>query len=236
MDESIIWMLFVGWVLFTLFLAWLVGFTELSYFGNKGLKFLYNFCAPAYNIKWVNPKYSSKQLIQELFLEPLKRSLAENSSVRLLDLACGTGRMSLMVLSQDWFEGEIDSIDFSEGMLSKFRKELDLLDEKQRLRCNIHQLNLLDWKADTNEKYNVVTLMEVGEFLPNFVELIPEITKSIKANGFLLLTKPPDWMASFYPGRKQTERQLKQLLKDNGFRKITIKPWTNRYEVVWAQK
>ncbi|MDX1919942.1 MAG: hypothetical protein SFU25_04310, partial [Candidatus Caenarcaniphilales bacterium] len=83
--ENLFWILLTLWFLFSVFLVWLVGFTEFSYFGNRGIKFLYNLFSPIYNLKWLGKKYNSPKIKEELFLRPLEKHLAQIENLKALD-------------------------------------------------------------------------------------------------------------------------------------------------------
>jgi SAM-dependent methyltransferase len=235
-ENTIIQAFILFWFVSLLGFIWVLGFTELSYLGNKGIKFLYNLFSSIYELKWLAKEYSSTELTQQLFLEPLKLALQNSQNAKMLDLACGTGRMSLMVLRQSWFQGSIKAIDFSEGMTRKFRKNIQALEAEKQSRLELQFANLKDWTPSQVAEYDVVSLMEVGEFLPFFVPLVSSISKALKPGALFLLSKPPDWMAWTYFGRCQTTLQLTNLLKEAGFSKILIHKWSSRYEVVQAWK
>ncbi|MDX1920278.1 MAG: class I SAM-dependent methyltransferase, partial [Candidatus Caenarcaniphilales bacterium] len=158
-------------------------------------------------------------------------------------LACGTGRMSLMLLEQNWFaknlNSSIEAVDFSEGMLKKFEVSLHKLDEELRNKVIIQRMDLSDmnnWSAKADSSYDFVSLMEVGEFLPGFAAIVQQVSRVLRPGSLFLLSKPPEWMGALYPGRHQTAKDLKALLLKNGFESVEIKPWTERYEIVYAIK
>ena len=120
-------------------------------------------------------------------------------------------------------------------MLSQFKKSLQKLSSEKQI--EIIQKDLAIWaKEETTEKFEAITLMEAGEFLPDFIQVVKRAALSLKTNGLFLLTKPPEYMAWLYLGRKQTNKQITELLKECGFDKIQINNWTSRYEVIWAWK
>ena len=60
----------------------------------------------------------------------------------ILDLDCGTGRMSLELVKDNY---NIIGIDVSESMLSVFRKKLDLCPKELQNRIEIHQNQMTDF-------------------------------------------------------------------------------------------
>lgn len=233
------WLILIAlfWLSLGSFIVWALGFTEFSYLNKNGLRTLYNLFSWAYEGKWKSKNYSSPEITEKLFLQPLKKILTIDSETKMLDLACGTGRMSLMVLRQNWFTGQIKAIDFSEGMLKQFKKSLHKLSSKQQSQIEIIHKDLAVWSTQpTSEQFDVITLMEAGEFLADFAKVVQKAAESLKPSGLLLLTKPPEYMAWLYWGRKQSSKQMKQFLAECGFSKIEIHNWTSRYQVILAWK
>lgn len=219
----------------TLTVLWVFGFTEFSYLSPRIIKALYNFFAPAYRFKWLSPFYTSQDLQERLFLQPLMQPLEGKKDAVVLDLACGSGRLSLKLLEQNAFVGRIEAIDFSEGMLQQFKSALKGLSEEKIKRLNIVQADLSAWE-DNGQTFDAIMLCEVGEFLPNFPQLVEQISLSLKPNGLFLLTKPPEWLAWMYFGRKQTTKELSELFRTNNFSEPQIFSWTPRYDVVHVWK
>ncbi|MDX1917525.1 MAG: class I SAM-dependent methyltransferase [Candidatus Caenarcaniphilales bacterium] len=233
--ELIYWGILIGFGLIFLALIWLIGFGEFSYLSAGLIRGLYNSFALIYDLKWLSSEaYRSKTRQESLFLEPLRRAYKSDQH-RHVDLACGTGRLSLILLSAEWYRGSVEAIDFSRGMLAKFRSKLADIPKLDRSRLSITELDLKDWQA-MPESFDSISLLEVGEFLPFFTELISKVGKALKPNGLFLLTKPPEFMAWAYPGRAQTNQDLMELLTQEGFHQVKIHPWTSRYDVVWAWK
>ena len=73
----------------------------------------------------------------------------------ILDLACGTGRMTLEIAKDNY---NIIGIDKSESMLSKFRKNLDLYPIEIQNRIEIHQNQMTGFKFDI--KFNVILCID----------------------------------------------------------------------------
>ncbi len=214
---------------------WLL-FTELSYLGSGATRRLYNLLAGKYEKKWRRREYASAKITQRLFLDPLRQALDQGPDARLLDLACGSGRISLMVLRSAWFEGRIDAIDISESMLARFRESLQKLPESQQSRVNLEAANLVGWKAPGDRRYDAVAFTEASEFVAGLPQLLGQVSRALKPGGLLLLTKTPWWVAWLYVGRNQTSRSMRRLLQQHGFERVDVAPWMSRYDVVYAWK
>jgi len=234
-NESIICLFVILWLLGTAIILWVIGFTEFSYFSPSLVNGLYNLFAPIYRFKWLSPFYQSTKLQDKLFVTPLKNALEGKLETQVLDLACGSGRMSCLLLQNDWFDGQIEAIDFSEGMLAEFASRLKSMSPNKQSRITINKMDLTEWAGKANH-YDVVILTEASEFLPNFPELVRLISDSLKVGGLFLLTKPPEWLAWLYFGRKQRASTLKKLLQQHDFTDVKILSWSPRYDVVQAWK
>jgi SAM-dependent methyltransferase len=232
---------FLAWVIIALFLLaalavlWLM-VTEFSYLGRTPTRLMYNFLSIKYENKWRKKEYASQEITRRLFLDPLRRALGDAPSAAFLDLACGSGRMSLLVLRSDWFQGTVEALDFSPGMLTRFAEALRRCTPQQRARVQVHTQDLDQWQAPTGKCYDAVTLMEAAEFLTDFPRLVDEVGKCLKPGGLFLLTKPGSWRTWFFPRRRQKANDLTAALKQKGFERVEILPWTADYYAVHAWK
>ena len=222
-------------------IGFLVWWGELSYLSTKAIGFLYDILAPVYELKWLFLKdaYLSKEKTYELFLRHIMENINKNSEAKVLDLGCGTGRITFLLLEQDKFKGKIFAYDISYSMLAllKWRLKRRFPTEAQD-RVFTERLDLKDWKTKDSElnSVDVVVMLETSEFIPNFPELVKEISKLMKPNGLFLLTKPTESIAWSFVGRMQTREKMTELLKENHFDNIEISAWLPRYEIVRAIK
>lgn len=225
-----------AWILGTTAILLWISVTECSYFSRRLLLLMYNCTGWSYESKWRLVAYNDSRLTQSLFLAPILQVAAGESTKQVLDLACGTGRISLLLISVPEFQGQILAIDQSGGMLRRFREHLDKLAPGQRNRVMIAQFDLNKWTSEGSACYDAVTLLEVGELLPRFENVVAEIAKVLKPGGLLLLTRLTPRYAWMFFGRPQGRQRFDRLLKRNGFTDIRFTPWRSRYEVVYARK
>ncbi len=221
-----------------LFICFLL-YSELSYISSKGIKFLYNIFSRIYELKWkLDKTYLNKEINNRLFIKPILDSSGQESTSKFIDLACGTGRLSLLLLECTDFKGQIEAYDISSGMLDIFKKHIDKLDIKEKNRIKIFQADLIKWKCSEENKNScsAIAITEAGEFLSNFPELIEEIYKILKPNALFLLTKPVERIAWTFFGRKQSKNQIIKLLEEKGFINIQIYSWTSHYDVIHCYK
>jgi trans-aconitate methyltransferase len=154
----------------------------------------------------------------------------------MADLACGTGRLSLLLLGESWFRGNIDAVDVSPEMLRQFVQTLARHHQEQRDRVTIQTLDLNAWSRPQDRRYAAIAMLEASEFLPDFPRLVQEVFAALQPGGLFLLTRPRGWVACLFPGRKQTKKQITRLLTENGFRQVQFFVWSRRYDVVHAWK
>ncbi len=216
-------------------LPWLL-FTEFSYLGAGSIRRVYNGMSRNYNKKWKRKEYQSKELTARVFVEPLRKALGEDPDARVLDLACGTGRTSFLLLGEDWFQGRIEALDLSPGMLAKFQASLKKFPEEKRERVSTAEANLIGWQAAEESAYDAVVMLEASEFISRPAPLMVEILKTLKPGGLFLMTKPRSWLAWLYFSRKQGAGQLRRMLDDAGFQNVELVPWSPRHDVVYAWK
>ncbi len=216
-------------------IPWLL-FTEFSYFGSGAIRRVYNGMSRNYNKKFKRKEYQSKELTHRIFVEPLQAALGDGKDVRVLDLACGTGRTSFILLGEPWFAGRIKALDISPGMLARFQASLKKLSEEQSSRIETAEANLNAWQAEEENAFDAVVMLEASEFISQPAPLMAEVFKTLKPGGLFLMTKPRGWLAWMYFSRKQTAGRLRSLLESAGFQDVRIKLWSPRHDVVYATK
>ena len=79
-------------------------------------------------------------------------------------------------------------------------------------------------------------MLEVGEFVPEFVSVVQRVAKLTADGGGLLLTRPANLWCLFFPGRKQSRNALAELLVSCGFEAPRYMKWRLRYELVFCNK
>jgi cyclopropane fatty-acyl-phospholipid synthase-like methyltransferase len=162
--------------------------------------------------------------------------LGDRHDSRLLDLACGTGRVSVMALEQDWFQGRVDAIDLSPNMLSQLRARLARFGQSASDRVSVQHQDLSAWKAPANGRYDTVAFMEASEFVPQFPRLAAEIARALVPGGLFLLTKVNASQSWLFFGRHQSANAMTSVLQQAGFERIECLPWRRRYDVIHAWK
>ena len=209
---------------------------ELSMFGPRANRWLYNLSAKNYQDKWRSAAYQD-DFYRDKILCHLRDSITTSGVNSVLDLGCGTGRgirLSGGVLPADTL---YTGIDFSSEMLSHFQQWLSEEGKEVASQVQLVEAELGEWATQAGHpQYGMVFLLEVGEFLPAFVSVVERLASLIPPGGGLIMTRPARFWWVFFPGRRQSRRALSQLLESQGFDCPEFMPWRSRYELVLARK
>ncbi len=229
-----IWILLSGLGLVACF-VWSM-LTEWSYLDRRLVRRSYDWLAPWYEGKWQSGEYQSEKLNRELFLAPLLKVVANQPQARVLDLACGTGRVSRLLLAEPRFQGRLVGMDFSQRMLEKFRQHLSLASEVQRNRVHLIQQDVQQWTCDRPQTFDAVLLLEAAELIPQLPRLMEQIATALKPGGVLVTTQVGKKFAWLFAGRHQKGDAMTKLLCDHGFEIVRMSAWRKRYDVVLARR
>ena len=208
---------------------------ELSHLSSSLNRRLYDKAAAKYERKWASEAYRDPDT--RAAIESFCRdSLAASGTEHVLDLGCGTGRAVRLLAETLPDTAAYEAVDFSEPMLEKFREWLDGQDQGLRDRVRIVQQDLSEWASEAQASAGLAILLEVGEFLPEFENVVRAIGKNVAPRGGLLMTRPAGAWWLFFAHRQQSRRSLERLLQSSGFDNVRFRPWRSRYELVFASK
>jgi SAM-dependent methyltransferase len=205
---------------------WLFIETEGVYLGQRVVTRLYDLYATRYdNIK------QNEDTDEHIFLSaPLMMRLRPEEQPLILDIACGTGRMSMAMCRHPRFEGFIVGVELSKLMLAQAVQKIE----------EEHFQSFADFaRADAQKLpfgdvcFDVVTCMEALEFFPSPREALLEMSRVLQAGGILLTTLR--WNAQWIP-YIWDENTLRTWLEESGFEEIEVHPWQLDYKLVWAKK
>lgn len=238
------------WVAFAIYPA------ELSWLGTGLTKRLYDRAAPRYEQKWLRHNY---QPYDDAIADGL--ALADTSidldDLAMLDLCTGTGRAVTVALAQSKAPAKVDAVDFSPEMLALLRARLAPAHDDASLEggstnhglsvdgvlrqgateVGLHCDDVARWLTSVEGRYGLVTLMEAGEFIPQFCEVMRGVSRVIAPRGVLVLTYPAWPFGLAFPGRCQTRRALARLLRSLAFEEIEDVPWRRRYRIaIWQRR
>lgn len=206
---------------------------ELSWLSPKGTRWLYDRGAKNYESKWLRHDYTP---YDALITQTAQSIEATNSSPKVLDLCCGTGRATLLVTRLLGSQANYTAVDFSAEMLASLKARIGNSVHARELEIDVIQADVQNWLEGKSTGYDLLLLMEAGEFLPNFKAVVSGIGTACNSGGALVMTRPAGFWSLFFPGRAQTRSQLSAQLLQAGFSDVQFSPWRKRYELVHARK
>lgn len=220
-----------GWILLGLlatagiaaFLYWQLIIAEGVYFGQKTVTLLYDRVAHKYNdIK----EFDERD--ERLYLAlPLSQAIGFEFDSILLDVATGTGRLPAAMTTLPHFRGQVIAIDHSVKMLLKAKEAMP---DASLLMADAMRLPF------PSEAVGAVTCLEALEFFPSPQGALAEMTRTLSTGGVLLTTNRIGWETKFMPGKVQSSAEMKESLEQLPLSDISINPWLNIYDQVWARK
>lgn len=231
----IVWVLIgVAVVMIGLLLYWQLILAEGAYLGAPLVALMYDWTAERYNrIKAFDPVLESSTLGL-----PLANRLAPQPEAPVLDVATGTGRIPLALLSQRTYRGHIIALDRAARMLDVARR--DTVNFQARFSLIQADAMALPFKDNS---FPVVTCLEALEFLPDPKEGLAELIRVLQPasrarpySGWLLTSNRIGWEARLMPGKTWSEGELRLILSEFPLQQVTIQPWQTIYDLVWAQK
>jgi SAM-dependent methyltransferase len=173
-------------------------------------------------------KNDARTLVDPL-VERLEFQAVKTPDALVLDVATGTGRLPVALLSDPRFKGCVIGLDISGGMLEKARERLAQFGGRSVL---LHQ------KAAPlpfpDETFEAVSCLETVELLADRDAHFNEFLRVMKPGGTLLISRNTGvWgrARSVCPPERFTDQ-----LRSAGFERIEIRPWWERFDLVWAAK
>lgn len=221
-----------------LFLYWQLVVAEGAYLGKGVVALLYNLFAKNYDaVKQFDPASDAVMLAQPI-VKHLKNStahpeLAEGwvSEATVLDIATGTGRLPLALLSQPSFTGKVIALDSAEKMLNIARAKLAPFGS--RVQFLLHDAQDLPFEKDS---LDAITCLEALEFFPSATKAICQMHRALKPGGLLMVSNrigPDAWKL---PARAIATAQFAAQLQEMGFKAVRTREWLMDYDLVMAIK
>lgn len=206
---------------------WQIVLAEGVYLGRRVVVWLYDRSAAEYDrIKDFDAADDAHFLGR-----PLAESLAGRPTVRVLDVATGTGRLPLTLLAQPDFTGHIVALDASPQMLA--RAEAKLAPYAGRVTFLRHDATPLPFPA---AGFDAVTCIEALEFLPDPDAAVREMVRVLRPGGILVMSVRIGIDRLYFPGRAPSVRTCTTRLAAHGLTDIQAQPWQTYYSLVWAVK
>lgn len=204
---------------------WLLVVTEGAYLGTRAVTLLYDRYAERYDqIKQFEPGDEA------LFLgQPLAHWLSTGRPL-MLDVATGTGRLPISVLSELEQPIQVIVLDRSGEMLRQAQRKLSGWPEVVFVQHEAEPLPFADGMFDA------VTCLEALEFMPSPKRLLAELVRVLQPGGLLVASNRIGWQARLMPGKTLSTPKLRRLLDDLGMLEVQVLPWQVDYDLVTASK
>lgn len=211
--------------------------THLEY--KKRLIKTWNEIAPRYHKRWakrnIGPFKSSSELVRQANVR---------AGHTVLDLACGTGAITMRVAAKVGAAGEVVGVDSSISAIKIAKKENK---RKTNLDFVLSDVEFIKF----NKKFDIVTCQYALFFFPNANKVLKNIKQHLKKNGTLALTLHgnkdtvpyfssildaatkfiPDYIPAGSPNldRFGTKENLRKTISNAGFADIKICEHTFTY-------
>jgi len=126
---------------------------------------------------------------RHLELDEEIRALKGKSNVKIMDLGCGTGSVSLYIAGKLGRRGEVIGIDINEDRLLCARERLKILENEteSKLNCTFKKENVLSFNQD--ERFDLVYLEETLHHMEPRCEIVKKVAALIKDEGVLIISE-----------------------------------------------
>ncbi len=227
----------IGYVLLTIALLipmgllvyWAIWVAEGAYFGKEAVRRLYDVGASTYDgVKQYDALDEAAFLGNPLFAR-LEEDFGPTSLI--LDVATGTARLPLALLSIPFFTGTLVGIDYSGGMLQEAMQKC--ADYRGRVTFLHHPAVPLPFADNT---FDAVTCLEALEFMPDRHAALREQWRVLRVGGWFITTNRIGLDARLLVGRTQPLETFEQQLAAIGFSDILTRPWQEDYDLIFARK
>ena len=205
---------------------WQFIIAEGAYLGPRVVAWTYDLIARRYDaIKRFVPYYENW-----FITTPLLQALDGRERPLVLDVATGTGRLPLLLLSAH-FQGYIIGLDFSRQMLRQARAKLRSYSGQSGWVW--HDASHLPFASGT---FDAVTCLESLEFMPRPRQVLAEMVRVLAPGGVLFVTNRIGREARLLPGRVWPRSALPQVLTRLSLAQVQIEPWQPDYDLVMGRK
>jgi ubiquinone/menaquinone biosynthesis C-methylase UbiE len=214
-------------VLIAVLAYWLIVLSEGVYLGQRVVVWLYDRGAESYD----RVKDFDEDDEADYLGRPLLERLRDRRAPAVLDVATGTGRAPLALLTQPGFDGRIVGVDLAAAMLAQAAEKLRDFGDRVSLR----QADACDLPF-ADELFDVVMCIEALEFFPNPPRALREMVRVLSPGGLLLVTARVGRDRLYLPGRARGADALVGELRALGMTDIEVQVWQTYYSLVWSVK
>ena len=208
-------------------LYWELVIAEGAHLGPRVVVGLYDLIAHRYD----RIKKFDRDVEADLLGWPVTAALAGVEAPRVLDVACGTGRLARALLPQPAFDGTVVNVDLSPRMLRHGRPQAAPWPGRTAwLRAPADRLPF------AAGGFEAVACLEALEFLPNARAVLAECVRVLQPGGLLLVTNRVGRDAWLLPGKTFSRPQFERLLAELPLERARIEPWQEDYDLAWAWK
>jgi ubiquinone/menaquinone biosynthesis C-methylase UbiE len=204
-------------------------FYEAAHLGPRVQGWLYDRWAAQYDKGKHDSQVNDAEVLAHPLIKVLNEVQPEKPEVFMLDVATGTGRLPVALLSEPEFKGRIVALDLSREMLVHAAEKLaPYADRVDLLRHSALEMPFLEGSFD------VVSCMEALELMPNMETPLAELARVLRPGGILLTTRGTE--ASGRVNKIVATEKFAGLLQAVGFEQIEIIPWWKNFDRVWARR
>jgi ubiquinone/menaquinone biosynthesis C-methylase UbiE len=204
---------------------WLLISTEGVYLGRRVVVWLYDLYADRYD----DVKNYYHEYEHLLLARPIMAAISPHKAPLVLDVATGTGRLPLALLSHPDFQGHIICADLSRRMVSIAASKLQPFGDRVSLLWNsAEELPFAD------NIFDVVTCLESLEFMSDPRYVLGELVRVLRPGGVLLITNRIS--TRLMPGKTWTTSEVLLILQSLGMVDTVSEVWQADYDQVWGRK
>lgn len=179
--------------------------------------------------KYDEGKRESQAHDAERLAAPLLAALTGMPRPAVLDLATGTGRFPLALLTEPGFDGHVIGLDISEGLLAQ--AAVKLAAHPGRFELRLQQEFPLPFP---DASFDVVSCLEALEMMPEMKTTLTELNRVLKPGGILVTSRGTE--ASGRKAKVVGAVEFTLQLQRSGFEQVEIQSWWKYFDLVWARK
>lgn len=194
----------------------------MSHSSSLKRKIYWNQIGEKYRLTWKKGGRSYISFQEKSFINQAI-SFLPSTSIKALDLGCGTGRI-LSILKKNPKVKSIQAVDGSEEMVNYCQKKF-----KKPLKIKKIILSDISKKLPfPSESFDLITTIRTIKYNKNWQEILSDCFRLLKKRGILIFDMPNQNSINHFsyceiPIYKTSEEELRKILKTLGFEILVIK-------------